>query len=316
MKLKFNLKSLAVALMIAAAPLPMTAYAAPGNLSIVQKSFAAPEEAGKALADAVRAKDVEALLAVVGPKSRSWLFSGDKVADREAWDKFLLAYERKNSISQGADGRAMLMVGDGDWSFPAPLVKKDGSWIFDSAAGREEIINRRVGENELSAIQTLLATVDAQREYAAADLDGNGYNDYARRFISSAGAKDGLYWPATANQPLSPLGPLVGEAAREGYRHKGGQGKEPQPYHGYNFRMLTAQGVNAPGGAYSYLVNDRMIGGFAVVAYPAKYGVSGVMTFVVNHDGTVYQKNLGKNTKIEALRMRRFNPDSSWNEAK
>ena len=200
MKPKFNLKTLAVALLIATAPLPMAAYAAPANQSVVQKTFAAPEDAGKALADAVSAKDVGALLAVVGPKSRSWLFSGDEVADREAWDKFLLAYERKNSISQSADGRAMLLVGDGDWSFPAPLVKKEGAWVFDSAAGREEIINRRVGENELSAIQTLLATVDAQREYAAADLDGNGFNDYARRFISSAGAKDGLYWPATANR--------------------------------------------------------------------------------------------------------------------
>lgn len=311
MKPKFNFKTLAVALMIATAPLAMTAYAAPAHQSVVQKSFAAPEDAGKALADAVRAKDVGALLAVVGPKSRSWLFSGDEVADREAWDKFLLAYERKHSISQRADGRAMLLVGDGDWSFPAPLVKKEGAWVFDSAAGREEIINRRVGENELSAIQTLLATVDAQREYAAADLDGNGYNDYARRFISSPGAKDGLYWPATANQPLSPLGPLVGQAAREGYGKKGVKGRA-QPYHGYNFRLLTAQGVNAPGGAYSYLVNDRMIGGFAVVAYPARYGVSGVMTFMVNHDGTVYEKNLGKNTEGEALKMRRFNPDASW----
>lgn len=313
MKSKFNLKMLAVALMVATVPLPIMAYAARANPSVVQKSFAAPEEAGKALADAVRAKDVEALLAVVGPKSRSWLFSGDDVADREAWDKFLIAYERKSHINQGADDRAILLVGEGDWPFPAPLVKKDGGWVFDSAAGREEIINRRVGENELGTIQTLLAVVDAQREYAGADLDGNGFNDYALRFISSPGKRNGLFWPVSANEPLSPLGPLVGSATSEGYGKK--QGGKPRPYHGYHFRMLTEQGKSAPGGAYSYLANGKMIGGFAALAYPAKYGVSGVMTFMVNHDGVVYEKNLGKNTPAEALKIRAFSPDSGWKKA-
>ncbi|MDP3540776.1 MAG: DUF2950 domain-containing protein [Azonexus sp.] len=309
MKLKFNMKTLAVALMIAMAPLANTAYSAPATPAIVQTSFAAPDDAAKALAEAVRAEDLAALLAVVGPTSRTWLSSGDAVADKEGWRKFLAAYDLKHSISPSTDGRAFLLVGDGDWPFPAPLVRKGNSWVFDAAAGREEIINRRVGQNELSAIQTLQATVDAQREYATADLDSNGFNDYARHFISSEGKKDGLFWPVSANEPPSPFGPLVAEAKRMGY------GKKQAPYHGYFFRMLTEQGKSAPGGAYSYMANGKMIGGFAAVAYPAKYGSSGVMTFIVSHDGTVYEKNLGKTTESKALKIRSFSPDSSWKKS-
>ena len=303
----YTLKTMALALLFAAAPLSNFAHAAP---AMAQKSFATPEEGGKALVEAIRAKDTNAVLAVLGPKSRNWLSSGDAVADRQAWEKFLTNYDRKHAIAESAEGKAVLLAGEDDWPFPAPLVKKSGAWVFDSVAGGEEVKNRWVGSNELSAIQTLLATVDAQREYAVGDLDGNGYNDYAQRFISTSGKRDGLFWPAAANEPLSPLGPLVGLAAREGYSKKAG-GK-PMPYHGYHFRMLTAQGKSASGGAYSYLANGKMIGGFAAIAYPAKYGVSGVMTFVVNHDATVYQKNLGKNTSATALKMRSFSPDSSW----
>lgn len=309
MKFKFNMKTLAVALMLATTPLAMPAYSASPEPAMVQQTFGTPEEAAKALAEAVRAKDAKALLAVVGPESRHWLFSGDEVADRDEWARFLSAYDRKNAVNRMANGRMLLLVGDGDWAFPAPIVNKGQSWVFDSAAGREEFINRRVGKNELSAIQTLLAVVDAQREYAAADADGNGYNDYARTFLSSEDKRDGLYWPVKASQPPSPLGPLVGEAARTGYRTGVSQ---PAPYHGYLFRMLTGQGKAAPGGAYSYLVGDKLIGGFAVLAYPARYGVSGIMTFLVNHEGTVYQKNLGKSTSTKALNMRQFNPDASW----
>ena len=258
----------------------------------------------------MRAKDQSAVLAVLGVKSRSWISSGDEVADRQAAEKFLANYDRKHAISESSEGKAFLLAGEDDWPFPAPLVKKANGWVFDSEAGRQELLNRRVGANELGAIQTLLATVDAQREYAVGDLDGNGFNDYAQRFVSTSGKRDGLFWPVAANEPLSPLGPLVGEAAREGYGKKS-DGK-PVPYHGYHFRMLTGQGKSAPGGAYSYLANGKMIGGFAAVAYPAKYGVSGVMTFVVSHDATVYQKNLGKNTQETAVKMRSFSPDSSW----
>lgn len=309
MKFKFNMKTLAVALMLATAPMAMPAYSASPEPAMVQQTFAVPEAAAKALADAIRAKDAKALLAVVGPESRNWLFSGDEVADRDDWARFLTAYDRKNAVSKAADGRMLLLVGDGDWAFPAPIVNKGQGWVFDSAAGREEFINRRVGKNELSAIQTLLAIVDAQREYAAADPDGNGFNDYARTFVSSENKRDGLYWPVKATEPPSPLGPLVGEAARSGYR---AGASKPAPYHGYHFRMLTGQGKAAPGSAYSYLVGDKLIGGFAVLAYPARYGVSGVMTFLVSHEGTVYQKNLGKLTSTKALKMRQFNPDASW----
>jgi Protein of unknown function (DUF2950) len=312
MKLKHQMKYIAAALLLATAQLAYAAQPAPAApKTVVQKTFATPEEAAKTLAETLRKNDINSLLAVIGPSSRKWLASGDKVADRQDIVEFLAAYDRKHSISQTDGDKAILLVGEDGWPFPAPLLRKGNNWVFDAVAGGEEITNRRVGRNELDAIQTLLAIVDAQREYAAGDTDGNGYNDYARRFISSKGKKDGLFWPVQAGEPLSPLGPLVGAAAHEGYGKKSA-GNKPAAYHGYRYRILEAQGKDAPGGAYSYLVGDKLIGGFAIVAYPAKFAVSGVMTFLVSHDGTVYEKNLGKTTEADALRMRRFNPDSSW----
>jgi hypothetical protein len=311
MKFKQMMKTLAMAVLIAMAPAIDAAQPSPATRTVVQQGYATPEDAARALAEAVRAQDRQAVLAVVGPASRSWLASGDPVADRADWQRFLAAYDRKHAISPLSDGRAVLLAGDDDWPFPAPLVRKGERWFFDAAAGRQEILNRRIGRNELDTIQTLLAVVDAQREYAANDLDGNGSNDYARRFVSSEGTRDGLFWPVEADQPPSPLGSMFVAAAREGYDRKAG-GDQPQPYHGYRYRMLTGQGRDAPGGAYDYLLDERMIGGFAVVAYPAKYGVSGVMTFIVNHDGRVFQKNLGKNTEAAVARLRTFNPDASW----
>jgi len=306
--------SLAAAFVFGVAWLGALAQTAPAPKTAVQKTFASPEAASKALADAVRARDVQPLLAVVGPASKSWLFSGDAVADRADWAKFLAAYDKKNKIVKESDTQAVLVVGDDNWPFPAPLKKKGDSWAFDAAAGREEIINRRIGHNELDTMQTLLAIVDAQRQYAAADPNHNGFDAYARRFISSPGKKDGLYWPTPPGAAPSPLGPLVGEATREGYRLKAGQTR-PQPYHGYYYRMLAAQGKDAHGGAFNYLVNGRLIGGFAVVAYPAKYGVSGVMTFIVNYEGTVYEKDLGNSTRDKAENMTGFNPDKTWNQS-
>jgi hypothetical protein len=207
------------------------------------------------------------------------------------------------------DAAATLLIGPNDYPFPFPLVKTAKGWKFDAKSGAEEIVNRRVGENELAAIQTCLAFVDAQREYVLADHDGNGKLEYARRIVSSPGKRDGLYWPSAAGEPPSPLGPLAAEATRKGYD------RTSRAYHGYRFKVMTAQGKAAPGGAYDYIVDGRMIGGFAFVAWPARWGVSGVMTFICNHDGVVFQKNLGKDTPSIAANMTRYNPDSTWEKA-
>jgi hypothetical protein len=288
---------------------------APAKPAAAQRTFATPEEAAAALADAVRAKSADDLLAVVGPSSRDWLFTGDKVADANDWNKFLAAYEEKKTFESQGDAKVVLDVGNDDWPFPAPIVKRGSKWAFDANAGREETVNRRVGRNELDAMQTLLAIVDAQREYAATDADHNGFADYARRFRSTPGKKDGLYWPAEAgNGGESPLGPLVATAASEGYG-KQIESEHKAPYHGYYFRILTSQGKDAPGGAYDYMVGDKLLGGFAVVAWPARYRVSGVTTFLVNHEGVVYQKDLGAQTAAIAGSMTRYNPDATWRKA-
>ena len=317
MKLANHILAAALACAFAAAvpeALAQAASAPPAKkAAVTQRTFATPEEAATALAEAVRAKSVDGLLATVGPASGEWLFSGDSVADTNDWEKFLKAYEEKNSLDKQGDAKAVLKVGSDDWHFPAPIVKRGARWAFDTNAGREEIVNRRVGRNELDTIQTLLAIVDAQREYAATDADGNGFADYARRFLSTKGKKDGLFWPAETGREPSPLGPLIAVASAEGY----GKGSKPPPqaYHGYHYRILTSQGKDAPGGAYNYLVGDKLLGGFAVVAWPSSYGVSGVTTLLVNHDGVVYEKDLGAQTSAIAAAMTRFNPDATWRKS-
>jgi hypothetical protein len=279
--------------------------------AVQQRTFDRPEAAASALVDAVRAGDRATALQVVGPVSRAWLLTTDQAADRAEWTIFLAAYDRKNAIVKKADDKAVLTVGDDDWEFPAPIVQKDGKWAFDANAGREEILNRRVGRNELDTIQTLLAIVDAQREYAATDPKGAGLRDYAMRFASSPGKKDGLYWETRGGEAPSPMGPMVAEAVRGGYGVKGGK---LSPYHGYLFHMLTAQGKDAPGGAYDYMVDGHLFGGFAVVAYPDLYGITGVKTFLVSHDGVVYEKDLGPGTAAQAEAMKTFDPDPTWSK--
>jgi hypothetical protein len=288
--------------------------AAAAPKAAAQRTFASPEEAAKALVDAVKAADPKAILAVAGPKSREWLFTGDNVSDREEWKRFAAAYDEKNAVKREGDAKAILLVGKDDYPFAAPIVMKGGQWAFDAEAGREEITNRRIGRNELDTIQAMLAIVDAQREYVEKDADGNGLADYARRLVSTPGKKDGLYWPAKAGEPQSPLGPLAAQAVAEGYG-KQAKSASPRPFHGYFFKLLKGQGPNAAGGKYDYEVNGRMMGGFAAVAWPAKYGVSGVMTFLVNHDGTVFEKDLGPNTAAAAQKMTRFDPDKTWKKA-
>ena len=275
-----------------------------------QKTFASAEEAVKAAIAAARKNDDTELLAIFGAQAKELISSGDAVADKQRRERFLKAYDEKNRLVKEGEN-TVVVIGNKEWPFPIPLVKKGDNWLFDTEAGREEILNRRIGENELNTIQVLLAVVDAQREYAVKDRDGDALLEYAQKFISDAGKKNGLFWETKAGEKPSPLGPLVVQARGEGYTAKQ-SGGQPPPFHGYYYKILNAQGKNAPGGAYDYLVKGKMIGGFAVVAYPATYGNSGVMTFTVNHDGVVYEKDLGKNTEKTAPAMKLFDPDKSW----
>jgi Protein of unknown function (DUF2950) len=278
---------------------------------VKQKSFQTPEEAAKALFEALRAGDMKELLAIFGPAGKEVISSGDEVADKTGRERFVKSYEAMNKLEKEADKKVTLVIGNHDWPFPVPIVKKGNTWAFDTMAGKEELLNRRIGRNELNTIKVCLAIVDAEREYALKDRDGDGLLEYAQKFRSTEGKKDGLYWQAKEGEEQSPLGDLVAKAVKEGYtQRKPGQG--PQPYHGYYYKILKAQGKNAPGGAYDYVVKGSMIGGFALVAYPSEYGNSGVMTFIVNHDGVVYQKDLGNETGKIASAMTKFDPDKTW----
>ncbi len=261
-----------------------------------QKSFKSPEEAVKALIDAIKVNDTKELMAIFGPAGKELFFSGDEVADQVWRERFVKAYETANRAVSENEKRVILHVGNRDWPFPIPVVKEGESWFFDTKAGKQEVLNRRIGRNELNTIQVCLAYVDAQREYALKSRDRGGLLEYAQKFASEKDKKDGLYWEAKEGEEQSPLGPLAAKAAREGYTRKK-SGEKPSPYHGYYYKILKAQGENPPGGAYDYVVKGKMIGGFALVAHPAEHGNSGVMTFMVNHEGVVYQKDLGKETE-------------------
>ena len=273
-----------------------------------QESYATPEAASQALVDAVRSDNRRAVLSVLGRDAADIVSSGDDVADADIKRRFLAAYDEGHHVGRGADNQTVLFLGNDDFPFPIPLVRKDGSWQFDTDAGRLEILYRRIGRNELAAIQTALAYVDAQKEYAESDHGSGGSGAYAQRFVSRDGKTEGLYWPALEGRGVSPLGVFAALASAEGY----GLTKQRQPYHGYYFKILTSQGANARGGAVDYVVRGRMIGGFALVAYPAEYGNSGVKTFLVNHEGTVFEKDLGPRSAVMAERMRSFNPDQTW----
>jgi hypothetical protein len=282
--------------------------------AVPQRSFASPDAATEALIGALKAHDRPAVVAILGAASDKWISSGDTVADRAAIDHFVASFEQKHVIAPEGEGRAVLSVGADDWPFAFPLVKSsDGAWRFDTAAGKDELLARRIGQNELAVINVMLAIVDAQREYALGNHTRDGVAQYAKKFASSAGKQDGLYWPTKAGQPESPLGPLVRRATAEGYQAQ--KSSQPRPYHGYYFRMLTGQGPHAKGGALDYVVKGRMIGGFAAVAYPAQYANSGVMTFIVDHDGVVYQRDLGPDTAEKARAMTRFDPGPEWTPA-
>jgi len=277
---------------------------------VKQKGFASPEEAVKAFVASMKADDNKELVAIFGPQAKDVIYSGDPVSDRMRRETFINNYDTKNSLAQEGE-KTFLIIGEKDWPFPIPLIKKGDQWFFDTKAGKEEILNRRIGDNELNTIQTMLAIVDAEREYAMKDRNSDRVLEYADKFRSDPGKKNGLYWETKEGEEPSPLGELVADARAGGYM-KAGTNEKPMPFHGYYFRMLKKQGKHAPEGAFDYVVRGKQIGGFAVVAYPAKYGNSGVMTFIVNHDGVVYQKDLGKNTTGAAKAMKAFDPDKTW----
>ncbi len=278
------------------------------SIAHAQQAFKTPDEATSAFISAVRSGDKKAVIAVLGPDGNDIVSSGDEVADAATRQKFIAAYDAKHSITMEGDDKAIMVIGLDDFPLPIPLARKDGVWRFDTVAGREEILARRIGRNELDAIQSCLAYVDAQNEYAAKDRTGAGTGVYAQRIVSSPGERDGLYWPTAQGEEASPLGEFVAEATARGYRVGSGR----TPYNGYYFKVLTKQGATAPGGELEYIVHGKMIGGFALVAYPAEYRNSGVMTFIVSHTGTVYQKDLGPATAKLAARMTAYNPDKSW----
>jgi len=275
-----------------------------GTPAQAQQSFNSSDDAANALVAAVKSGNKQDVLKVLGADGEDIIDSGDDVADADARAKFLSAYDARHSLKVEGK-RAILVVGADDFPFPIPLVHTKAGWEFDTAEGRQEILYRRIGRNELDAIQTCLAFVDAQDEYAQKDR-GDGAGVYAQRIVSSPGKKDGLYWPSDSND--SPLGELAAEASAEGYK----AGSEPRPYRGYYYRILTQQGASAPGGAMSYIVKGKMIGGFALIAYPAEYGNSGVMSFMVSHAGAVYQRDLGQDTAVRVKGVTSFDPDKTW----
>ena len=278
-----------------------------------QQLFSSPEEATRALVAATQAKDRDSLARIFGPRIKD-LLSGDSVSDANDLSDLSAFISESTKLEKENDQKVTLMVGNDEWPFPVSIIKAGGQWHFDTDNGIEEVYARRIGGNEIDATLVCKAYALAQYDYFNdGDWDGDQVSEYATRLLSSPGKKDGLYWEVVGDEEQSPLGPLVALAADEGYTRKKGTGTQTAaPFHGYHFKILTRQGTSAPGGAYSYIINGNMIAGFALVAYPATWGNSGVMTFVVNQEGRVYEKNLGPRTKEIASAMTEYNPDSTW----
>ncbi len=285
------------------------AQAAPPSAPETQRSFTSAEQAVGAFIAALRNDQEADLRAILGPDANRVLHSGDRYADRELHKRFLALYDEKHTIDQKNPERAELDVGPDDWPLPIPLVQNNGRWTFDTKAGAQTIIDRRIGRNELTAIRTLLASVDAQRDYFERVKQTTGSGEFATRMLSAPGRRDGLYWPVSEGEPESPLGPEVDAAQDAGYP---GPLVSGLPYGGYYFRILKAQGPNAEGGAKTYMQSNRMVGGFALIAWPAAFDSSGIMTFIVGPDGDVYQKDLGPETASIAAKMTTYDPDITW----
>ncbi|HEY6420513.1 MAG TPA: DUF2950 domain-containing protein [Candidatus Binataceae bacterium] len=285
---------------------------ASAEATAAQQVFPSPAAAASALVAAGKADDMKTLSYILGPDADQVLSSGDPVADNNARNDFVRRYQEMHRLAYDDQGRVILYIGAENWPVPIPLVKKNGGWVFDTAAGKEELLYRRVGRNELFTINVLEDLADAQAEYASEARDGEGTGQFAQKILSDTGKRNGLYWAAAEGQAESPIGPLVASATAEGYRRN--SGGNPIPFHGYYYKVLTRQGKNAPGGARSYLVNGKMTKGFAFLAYPAEYRASGVMTFMINQDGVIVQKDLGPDTAKLASEIAEFNPDKTWQE--
>jgi len=301
-----SIAMVAVSVAVVALILPIFAQ------EVKQRAFGSPEEAMKAMVEAVQAEDVKGMIAILGPEGEDIIGSGDKVADKNTQQQFLKAYQERVDFVKEKEDRALVILGNDHWPFGIPIIRKAEGWMFDTNAGREEFLNRRVGRNELATIQVCLAFVEAQREYASTDRERDGIIQYAQKVMSDPYRRNGLYWEVGESEIESPLGPFIAQAVQEGYTKKG---DKPTPYHGYCYKILKAQGKNAPGGAFSYVINGHMVAGFALVAWPAEYGVSGVMTFIVNQNSTVYEKDLGPKTEAIAKAMGLYNPDRTWKRA-
>ncbi len=299
---RYFLAGSVVAGFLIAAPSVALAQAVPG-----QETFTSASAAAAALVAACRSGNEDELLKILGPAGKDLISSGDPVADKKSQQGFVKSYTVKHSLRAEAQGFETLVVGADDWPTPIPIVRDGERWYFDSARGHDEIINRRIGANELGAIAVCEGYVAAQKEYASRGHDGLPAGIYAQKLVSDEGKHNGLYWPQVPGKPMSPMGPAVADASAEGYTPG-----TPEPYHGYYYRLLKEQGPAADGGAKSYLVDSQLSGGFALLAYPANYGVNGVMTFMVNQDGNVLQKDLGDNTADVAKAMTAYNPDDSW----
>jgi len=302
------LNVLAAGLLLAAAQVQPSSAA---ESEQTQRSFASPEDAVTAFVAALRTHNEADLRAVLGPDADRVIDSGDRYADRELHNRFIALYDEKHTINQSTHRRAELDVGPDDWPLPIPIVEANGQWTFDTKAGAQTIVDRRVGRNELSAIRTLLACVDAEHDYFDRTKQATGTGVYATRLLSTPGRQDGLYWPVAEGETQSPLAPLIEAAQEAGYPGELAKGK-PIPYEGYYFRILQAQGPNGDGGAKSYVHGGRMTGGFALVAWPAVFGSSGIMTFIAGPDGDVYQQDLGSKTGRIAPDIKTFDPDLDW----
>lgn len=279
-----------------------------------QTVFNSPEEAMKSLVAAAQADDQQKMFEILGPEGKDIINSGDEVADKNNRERFVKAYQEKVDIIKDKE-RASVVIGNDSYPMAIPIIKKGTGWVFDTQLGIQELLKRRIGRNELNAIRSCQAYVEAQREYASADRGMEGIIQYAQKFCSSEGKRDGLYWQTIEGQPPSPLGPFFVAASEEGYTPGQVCMIAPTPYQGYHYKILTAQGKDAAGGAYNYVINGHMVAGFALAAWPAEYGVSGVMTFIVNQNGIVYEKDLGADTGKIAKAMMEYDPGPSWSRA-